>query len=109
MSSYLYLSLDIKDTLLVLQGMFGGGIFAFGKDTSIKLRGVELSNNTAAAAGGAVATFGGSSVKCSRGCSFKYNRAKVCVGSQCQQIVSVEFVLTSFLSDRTQCGPKLVA
>lgn len=62
--------------LSVMQGMFGGAIFALGNNTSAKLAGVTISNNTAAA-GGAAASLGGSSITCSKGCSFRFNKAKV--------------------------------
>jgi hypothetical protein len=65
--------------LLLLQGMFGGAVFALGNETSLSLERVMMTNNSAAA-GGAIATLGGSAVTCSDGCRFAFNRAKVCYG-----------------------------
>lgn len=48
-------------------------------DTHVGLELVTFQNNTAAA-GGAVATIGGSTVTCSTGCRFAYNRARVSIG-----------------------------
>jgi hypothetical protein len=56
--------------------MFGGAVFAMGNETSLSLARVVMTNNSAAA-GGAVATLGGSAVACSEGCRFAFNRAKV--------------------------------
>jgi hypothetical protein len=56
--------------------MFGGAVFALGNETSLSLERVAMTNNSAAA-GGAVATLGGSAVTCSEGCRFAFNRAKV--------------------------------
>lgn len=62
--------------------MFGGGLFALGNATSVALKYVTMVNNSAAA-GGAIATLGGSRISCSGSCTFKSNRAKVGICITC--------------------------
>jgi hypothetical protein len=59
-----------------MQGTFGGAVFAMGNATYLELEAVVMNNNTAAA-GGAVATLGGSTVNCTADCTFNFNQAKV--------------------------------
>jgi predicted outer membrane repeat protein len=58
------------------QGTFGGAVFAMGDATYLQLKAVTMNNNTAAA-GGAIATLGGSRVNCTADCTFSFNQAKV--------------------------------
>jgi hypothetical protein len=62
-----------------VQGTFGGAVFAMGSETTLELEAVVINNNTAAA-GGAVATLGGSTVNCTADCTFNFNQAQVRTG-----------------------------